>query len=227
MADSLNRFAMLPDAVQGVRRLAALALLCVSCSAAIAVADTYHFPGSLRQPINVKVVEARPAVETVYDAKFPDGYAYSTFGAEKQLENFALEIGGHLVQGRAVPAYSNLNKNDPPNSSGLLFTFTLKHWYSRFPLNAFAGRSPVVLVEGEFETDLSITAGDTVLYTRTYSTKGNKTFAALDIASRRDIPKFIDANLDAKGNEVLVRVLGEIIPDLEKQWSAIAAKEQP
>ena len=185
----------------------------------------HSFPGSLKHQIDIKVVEARPTVETVYDEKFPDGYAYSTFGAAKQLENFAIEIGGHLVLRAAIPGYRNVNFEGGTTGDGLLFSVKMKHWYSRFPLKAFSNPSNVVLVEGRCEVDLSISKGDLLLFENAYYTEGNKQFAALDGVTKPEIPRFIDKNLDLKGNQVLGYIVEEILTDLERQWPAILAAE--
>ena len=208
-------------------------VLAIFLSACVATPNTakrnqvnvYHFTAQTKHPINIRVIDKRPLEETVPDPKFSTGYAYTTFGAEAQARNFAMEIGEHLTRGKASPEYRNLNAHDGQNSSGLLLTFTMNHWYAKWPLRIEKGRS-LVLVEGLFDVALDISDGGTVLYKNTYRTEGNKQWAALDGVNKDNYAEYIHRNLGQKGNEVLTGVLGLVIPDLEANWPKLVAAEK-
>lgn len=205
-----------------------LLFLVAGCVAGPSVNKPQEFKAfelSLRtqHPINVRVVDQRPKEETVPDPKYSSGYAYTTYGAEGQARNFALDMGENIKRGNGTPDYRNLNAGHSADPSGLTFTFILRHWYAKWPL-----RNPKdpVLVEGEFDVALEVSKGGKSIYRNAYRTEGARQFAALYGTNKDNYSKFVHHNLGQKGNQLLSSIIGIIMADLQKNWPGIVGGEK-
>lgn len=181
------------------------------------------FPFQTVQPINIEVIDQRPAQERVKDPNNSSGYAYTTYNAETQAKAFGDGMGVNLRLGKAIPEYNNINAKQAPAPFALNFKFVLKHWYGRWPLNE---KRTAILVEGECETSLEISRNGKIIFTGSYYSKGIPQFASMVGINNSNYGKYIVQNIDRKADDVNVRVIGAFIDDMRKNRATIVNAEK-
>lgn len=175
-------------------------------------------------PINVEVIDERPAEERIEDQNHADGFVYTTYNPVLQAKAFGDGMGHNLELGHAIPSYRNLNAKQEAAPHALTFRFRLQHWYAKWPLN-LKPETPAVRVEGACETTLTVLAGSQVVHTNHYASEGNALFAALSRMSGADYARYITMNIDQKADSANVGVINAFYTDMQAHWGEIVAAE--
>jgi hypothetical protein len=181
------------------------------------------FAAPLQHPIDILVIDERPSEETVADPNFQSGYAFTADDAPGQQKKLATRMGTQFKLDNGIPGFRILAANDAPTPASLQFTFVLRHWYAKWPLNSY---SRSVLVEGELDVELQVSKSGRTIYDKPFQTAGYPSYADLATTTQDSYKTFVPTSLQAKANQVLDYAVKMVVADMAANWNDFLAADK-
>jgi len=181
-----------------------------------------QFPDRIPVPVSIQILEERPSVEI--GGERSKDWIYYTRAPEAHGRALGTYLGNALNVMGAVPAYTIVGKDVPPDAVSHLIQLRLIHAYARWPVNPDQ-RKDQVPVQGASEIRITLYLNGEPVHSDTMKHKQADFLVPVRIIRPGMARKVVGDSLTHQFERTIRGTLDELLKELEGAWPEFAGAD--